>query len=138
MKKIVYILLIGGALLLSPFQTRAKTYHLSCNGIKPGQGNTSISKAPARPLCSVTNTLASCAVKGEIPKSDRKDVASLLMNLFATILDTYPENVNDTEFIINKYIDAVQKTTEISVEEKENIYKALSVAASSYEFWNNL
>lgn len=58
MKKIVYILLIGGALLLSPFQTRAKTYHLSCNGIKPGQGNTSISKAPARPLCiDVTNNI---------------------------------------------------------------------------------
>ena len=85
---------------------------------------------------SIVNKVSECAIKGEIPESADNDVSALLMNLFATVLDTYSNNVDDIEFIINKYIDAVQRTEELSNEEKENIYQALSVAASSYELWN--
>lgn len=58
------------------------------------------------------------------------------MNLFASILETYSVRAEDIEFIINKYLDAVQKTSELSNEEKDSIYRSLSVAASSFEFWN--
>ena len=58
------------------------------------------------------------------------------MNLFVNILETYSDKVEDIEFIINKYVDAIQSTSELSEDEKDNIYKSLSVAASSYEFWN--
>lgn len=85
---------------------------------------------------SIVNNLSKCIIDGEIPQSTNKSISSLLMNLFAYILETYPDKAEDTEFIINKYIDAVQKTPELSTEEKENIYKSLSVAASSFEFWN--
>ena len=39
------------------------------------------------------------------------------------------------EFITNKYIELIEESDEISPEEKEIIYSALSVAASSYEYW---
>lgn len=85
---------------------------------------------------SVTNRLSNCIINGEIPQNTNKDISSMLMNLFASILETYSDKAEDTEFIINKYLDAVQKTSELSNEEKDNIYRALSVAASSFEFWN--
>lgn len=85
---------------------------------------------------SIVNNLSDCIVNNRIPQSTNIDVSSKLMNLFANILETYSDKVEDTEYIINKYIDAVQRSSELSSEEKENIYKSLSVAASSFEFWN--
>jgi len=58
------------------------------------------------------------------------------MNLFTNILETYSDKAEDVEFVINKYIEAVQNTNELSTEEKDNIYRSLSVAASSFELWN--
>ena len=84
----------------------------------------------------IVNNLSSCIINGEVPQSDDKEISSLLMNLFVNILETYSDKVEDIEFIINKYVDAIQSTSELSEDEKDNIYKSLSVAASSYEFWN--
>lgn len=84
----------------------------------------------------IVNYLSDCIVNGVVPTSTNNDVPSLLMNLFASIMDTYSDKAEDTEFIINKYIEAVKKTPELSNEEKDNIYNSLSVAASSYEFWD--
>lgn len=85
---------------------------------------------------SVVNNLTTCIINRKIPQSTDQDISSLLMNLFAHILATYPEQAEDVEFIINKYIDAVQRTPELSSDEKDNIYHSLSVAASSFEYWN--
>lgn len=71
-----------------------------------------------------------------IISNDENDISSKLMNMFYEILVKYPEDLSDTEFIINEYIEAVRTSTEISEEDKELIYAGLSVAASSSEFWN--
>lgn len=86
---------------------------------------------------SFTNNLSNCIINGEIPQNTNKDIFSLLMNLFASVLETYSDRAEDIEFIINKYLDAVQKISELSNEEKDNIYRSLSVAASNFEFWNS-
>lgn len=65
------------------------------------------------------------------------DVPSQLINLFNQVVAQYPQNGNDMEFLINKYIDAVKASDEISDEDKNLIYQSLSVAASSFEFWDN-
>lgn len=70
-------------------------------------------------------------------ESSGDDVADLLMNLFYQVFEAYPENSDDVEFILNKYIEAVSASEEIPDTDKDIIFSALSVAASSYEFWEN-
>lgn len=65
------------------------------------------------------------------------DLASKLVNLFNQLVAQYPQAEDDMEYIINKYIEAVKASSEVSDEDKKIIYQALSVAASSYEYWNN-
>lgn len=67
---------------------------------------------------------------------DGDDITSKLMNMFFDILTSYPDNLDDIEFIINKYIELVNASNEISESDKELIYCGLSVAASSSEFWS--
>ena len=85
---------------------------------------------------SIVLSLEKSIIKGEIPHNSNHDIPSLLMNMFTNVLEEYPCDAYDVEFIINKYLDAVQKTPELTLEEKDNIYNALSVAASSFELWD--
>lgn len=63
------------------------------------------------------------------------DVSSRLINLFNQVVAQYPQNGKDMEFLINKYIEAVNISDEVSDDEKKIIYLTLSVAASSFEYW---
>lgn len=63
------------------------------------------------------------------------EVDDIVMSLFLQVYQDYPEKAEDVEFITNKYIELINASSEISDEDKENIYSALSVAASSYEYW---
>lgn len=85
---------------------------------------------------SITCSINNYVIKEKIPQNIDNSTSSLLMNLFAKIINTYSDQTEDVDFIINKYLEAVQNTSELSKEEKDNIYKALSVAASSFEYWN--
>lgn len=76
------------------------------------------------------------SLKGEYIKTDGNDTPAKVMNLFFEIFEKYPDNVDDVQFIINKYIEAVKNTEEISEADKEIIYQALSIGASSYEYWS--
>lgn len=80
-------------------------------------------------ICNNITTTDGMALKGE-------DISTKLMNMFYDILIRYPDGLTDIEFIINKYIEAVKNSQEISESDKELIYSGLSVAASSSEFWN--
>lgn len=64
-----------------------------------------------------------------------KDVPDVVMRLYLDVFQTYPDKADDVEFITNKYIEHISASDELSAEEKEIIYSALSVAASSYEYW---
>lgn len=67
--------------------------------------------------------------------TDNTDVSSKIINLFTQIVQQYPENYTDMEFVISFYKDKIKNTNELSDEEKNSIFYALSVAASSYELW---
>jgi hypothetical protein len=47
-----------------------------------------------------------------------EDVSTKLMNLFYDILIKSPNGLTDTEFLINKYIDAVKNSQEIAESDK--------------------
>jgi len=64
-----------------------------------------------------------------------EDIPDVVMRLYLDIFKNYPDKADDVEFITNKYIELVSASNELTEEEKEIIYSALSVAASSYEYW---
>ncbi len=66
-----------------------------------------------------------------------EDVSDVVMCLYLEIFQKYPDKADDVEFITNKYIELVSASNELTTEEKDIIYSALSVAASSYEYWEN-
>ena len=51
MKKVIYLLLIGGAIFICPHQSKAEPYYLARSFNHHHQSIPSNSKAPARPLC---------------------------------------------------------------------------------------
>lgn len=59
-----------------------------------------------------------------------------VVRLYLDILNTSPEKLEDVEFITNKYIELIEKSNELTEEEKDNIYMAFCVAAASVEYWN--
>lgn len=69
--------------------------------------------------------------------SESNELDEKVMNLFFSLITSYPDNLDDIEFIINKYIEIVKNNNELSDDQKQLIYAGLSVAASSSEFWND-
>lgn len=49
----------------------------------------------------------------------------------------YPEKANDVEFISNKYVELISASLELTEEDKDLLYSAISVAVSSFEYWEN-
>ena len=62
---------------------------------------------------------------------------NIVMKLYVDIINKYPEQLNDVEFVSNKYIELISKSSELSEEEKDLLYSAISVAASSFEYWQS-
>lgn len=62
---------------------------------------------------------------------------NVVMKLYLDIINKYPEEVNDVEFVSNKYIELISNSSELSDEEKDRLYSAISVAVSSFEYWQS-
>lgn len=60
-----------------------------------------------------------------------------VMKLYLDIMNKYPEKANDVEFISNKYIELISLSADLSEDEKDLLYSAISVAVSSFEYWEN-
>lgn len=64
-------------------------------------------------------------------------VSAEIINLFIEVFNQYPEDINDVNFIVNKYIEKIEASNLLSESEKKNIYDALSVAVFSFYHWSN-
>ena len=62
---------------------------------------------------------------------------NIVMKLYLDIINKYPENLNDVEFVSNKYIELISNSSELSEEEKDRLYSAISVAVFSFEYWQS-
>lgn len=87
---------------------------------------------------SFDSIMASISVIDGVLVLKGNDVGTKLMNLFYDVFQKYSEDSDDVQFLINKYIDEVNSTSELSDEDKKLVYSSLSVIASSYEFWSNI
>jgi hypothetical protein len=63
-------------------------------------------------------------------------VSDNVIKKYLTLLENYPEQVSDVEQISNDYIQLVANTSELTDSEKDILYRAICVAASSVEYWN--
>jgi hypothetical protein len=58
-----------------------------------------------------------------------------VLQLFLDLLKSYPENMEDVNYVINGYIKIIEQDNELSSDEKTAIYIAMSVAAYSADLW---
>lgn len=72
---------------------------------------------------------------GHIQQTAGVTISDKLMNMFYEVYQEYSDSCEDAQFIISKYTEAVVGTSELSEEDKQIVLQAISVAASSYEFW---
>lgn len=55
--------------------------------------------------------------------------------LFLEVYQNYPENQDDIDFIISKYLSVIKTSTDFCKDEKDCLYLGLSVALQSPGFW---
>lgn len=58
-----------------------------------------------------------------------------VIDIFLEIYLQYPDSLDDIYFLVNKYSEIINSSIDITVEEKSNIYSALSIAAYSSIYW---
>lgn len=63
-------------------------------------------------------------------------VSDNVIKKYLTLLEKYPEQISDVEQISNDYIQLIADTSELTDSEKDILYGAICVAASSVEYWN--
>lgn len=55
--------------------------------------------------------------------------------LFLEVFQSYPQNQEDIEFIVNKYLEIIKTSNDFSEKEKEALYMGLSIALKSPGLW---
>jgi hypothetical protein len=69
--------------------------------------------------------------------TEEECVSAMVMGLFDEVFQTYPANAYDVVFLINRYAEIVEASTELTSEEKEWIRMGLAVSLYSYNYWTN-
>lgn len=64
-------------------------------------------------------------------------LANKIMDLFLSIYEQYSSDKYDVVFVINKYIEAITASNELTSEEKDYINMGLATALYSYNYWSH-
>ena len=64
-------------------------------------------------------------------------VLNKVMDLFSHIIEEYPSEVNDVAFLVGKYVEIIDRTNELSSEQKECIKSGLATALYSAQYWQS-
>lgn len=59
-----------------------------------------------------------------------------IVEMFIDVYKEYPTDIYDVNYLINKYIELIERDTQITSLEKEAVYSALSTAAFSSSYWS--
>lgn len=58
-----------------------------------------------------------------------------IIQLFLEVFQEYPSDMEDINYLINKYIELIESDAQITELQKEAVYFALSTAAYSTNYW---
>lgn len=62
---------------------------------------------------------------------------SKVMELFNQVLEGYASETDDVAFIIGKYVDVIEKSNELTTEQKQCIKSGLATALYSFKYWES-
>lgn len=77
--------------------------------------------------------IAKMASEGQLITSD--PISDKVMDLFKNILENYSVESSDVAFVIGKYIEIIDKTNELTEEQKREIKATLATALYSSKYW---
>lgn len=70
-------------------------------------------------------------------RKTRAHKIDVIMSLFVEVFSTYIGDINDINRLSNMYINRIERSNELTQEEKQILYNAISIAAHSYRFWED-
>ena len=62
---------------------------------------------------------------------------SKVMELFNTVMEEYVSESDDVAFIISKYVEVIDKSEDLTDEQKTSIKSGLATALYSFEYWES-
>ena len=72
---------------------------------------------------------------GDIDSSDA--LSAKIINLFNEVMEYYASKTDDIAFIIGKYMEVIENSTELTSEQKESIKCGLATGLYSSNYWEN-
>lgn len=67
---------------------------------------------------------------------DGAEIQDVIMMLFDQVFNQYVENNDDLIYIINRYIEVIDDSSELRDQDKESIKAGLATAIYSFNYWN--
>lgn len=73
---------------------------------------------------------------GELDLTD--ELSAKVINLFNEVMEYYASKTDDVAFIIGKYMEIIEKSVELTSEQKESIKCGLATGLYSSNYWENI
>ncbi len=88
-----------------------------------------------REFIDTCKVIGEMAQRGEFDMSD--DLSAKIIFLFNKVIEDYASKTDDVAFIIGKYMEVIQNTTELTEDQKESIKCGLATGLYSSNYWEN-
>lgn len=74
-------------------------------------------------------------ISNNINKSFEQEIPDIIVEMYIDIISNYASECKDIVFVINKYSECIQKSNELTDQEKNSLYMGLATSLYSFNYW---